>query len=71
MSHTLYDNTCDILDTARDIAADTSTSIDQPLQLMKIAALLELREAIESIDNGITEVNDSLGSLDADLELLR
>ena len=71
MPHTLYDNTCDILDTARDIAADTSTSIDQSLQAMKIAALLELREALESIDNGITEVNDSLGTLDADLELLR
>lgn len=71
MPNELCNNACDILDTARDIAADTSTSIDQSLQAMKIAALLELREALESIDNRITEVNDSLGTLDADLELLR
>lgn len=71
MQNKLYNNACDVLDTARNIAADTSTSIDQSLQAMKIAALLELREALDSIDNGITEVNDSLGTLDADLELLR
>lgn len=64
MPNELYNNVCDILDTARDIAADTSTSIDQTLQAMKIAALLELRTQLASI-------NDEVSALSAELELHR
>lgn len=66
-----YNSACAVLEEAKKLAEDTSTSLDQALQAMEIVALLELREALESIDNGITEVNDSLGTLGADLELLR
>lgn len=53
MPSKLYNNTCDILDEAREIAADASVTMDQAIQAMKIAQLMEIEKALVSIMESI------------------
>lgn len=48
-----YNLACDVLDTARDIAADVSTSLDQALQAMEIAALMNIWKALKALEDTI------------------
>ena len=46
-----YSTACDIIDEARDVAADANVSFDQALQAIRIAALVELVSKLEAFVN--------------------
>ena len=59
----LFDNATDIIGVARRIAYSKEITLDQAIQALKIAALLELRKELDHIGYGISEVSDNLGAL--------
>lgn len=48
-----YNSACAVLEEAKKLAEDTSTSVDQALQAMEISALMEIWRALEALDDTI------------------
>ncbi|MBO5507430.1 MAG: hypothetical protein J6A00_06670 [Bacteroides sp.] len=49
----LYDNACDIADIIRDVAADSGVSQEQAAKAVEIAALMQIKDELNSICNEI------------------
>ncbi len=48
-----YNSACAVLEEAKELAKDTSTSLEQALQAMEIAALVNIWKALEALEDTI------------------